>query len=222
MPQAEAPSYQFRILLPMIEMCKPLAAALTWIHDFHAIIGERKEILMPPHLLVAQLRFARSEFVRCLEGVSEQDARQRIGPMNCISWVVGHLANQEHNYWMLKAQGKNLVPDLNERVGSGRPASAPSLEEMWAVWRVVTREADQFLDTLTAERLPTYFARLSGPRPESIGTMLLRVTYHYWFHTGEAHAIRQQLGHGELPQFVGDMTQAAYRPESSSADPMEP
>jgi len=37
--------------------------------------------------------------------------------------------------------------------------------------------------------------------------------YHYWFHTGEAHAIRQMLGRGELPQFVGDMTKAFYRPE---------
>ena len=34
--------------------------------------------------------------------------------------------------------------------------------------------------------------------------------YHYWFHTGEAHAIRQQLGDGELPQFVGDMSAAMY------------
>jgi hypothetical protein len=37
--------------------------------------------------------------------------------------------------------------------------------------------------------------------------------YHYWFHTGEAHAIRQMLGHRDLPQFVGDMAAAVYRPE---------
>ena len=51
------------------------------------------------------------------------------------------------------------------------------------------------------------------PLPESIGTMLLRNTYHYWFHCGEAHAIRQMLGHPDLPQFVGDMSEALYRPE---------
>jgi len=49
--------------------------------------------------------------------------------------------------------------------------------------------------------------------PESVGTMLYRNTYHYWFHTGEAHAIRQMLGHGELPQLVGNMSAALYRPE---------
>ena len=37
------------------------------------------------HPLVAQLRFARSEFVRCLEGVSDEDARQRLLPMNRVS-----------------------------------------------------------------------------------------------------------------------------------------
>jgi hypothetical protein len=37
--------------------------------------------------------------------------------------------------------------------------------------------------------------------------------YHYWFHLGEAHAIRQMLGHPDLPQFVGDMSRAVYRPE---------
>jgi hypothetical protein len=40
--------------------------------------------------------------------------------------------------------------------------------------------------------------------------MLLRVTYHYWFHTGEAHAVRQQLGHPDLPQFVGNMSGVVY------------
>ena len=37
------------------------------------------------HPLVTQLRFTRSEFTRCLEGVSEEDARRRLLPMNCIS-----------------------------------------------------------------------------------------------------------------------------------------
>jgi hypothetical protein len=37
--------------------------------------------------------------------------------------------------------------------------------------------------------------------------------YHYWFHLGEAFAIRQLLGHRDLPEFVGDMSEAVYRPE---------
>jgi hypothetical protein len=46
--------------------------------------------------------------------------------------------------------------------------------------------------------------------------MLLRMIGHYWFHTGEAHAVRQLLGHPNLPDFVGDIgREAPYRPESS-------
>ncbi|MBE3039181.1 MAG: DinB family protein, partial [Chloroflexi bacterium] len=51
------------------------------------------------HLLVTQLRFARSEFVRCLDGIPAEDAVRRMGPMNSISWMVGHLSNQENTYW---------------------------------------------------------------------------------------------------------------------------
>lgn len=37
-----------------------------------------------PHPLVYQLRFTRSEFLRAVKGVSDEDARKRILPMNCI------------------------------------------------------------------------------------------------------------------------------------------
>jgi uncharacterized damage-inducible protein DinB len=166
-----------------------------------------------PHLLVLQLRFARSEFVRCLEGVSDEDARRRIQPMNCISWIIGHLADQEQRYWVQAAQGRLLAPDLNDLVGFGKPASTPPLDAMWATWRMVTAAADEHLETLTVGALETYLEWKSRPWPETIGTLLLRNIYHYWFHMGEAHAIRQQLGHPDLPQFVGDMSQAYYFPE---------
>ncbi|HSR32393.1 MAG TPA: DinB family protein [Anaerolineae bacterium] len=170
---------------------------------------------MPLHPMVIQLRFARSEFLRCLEGVSAEDAIHRFEPMNCISWIVGHLANQENAYWVLVAQGRTVAPGLNDLVGYGKPASTPPLDEMWETWREVTRAADEFLDTLTTEDLQTHMEWRGKPRPESIGTMLYRNIYHYWFHTGEAHAIRQTLRQGELPQFVGDMSEALYQPESA-------
>lgn len=166
------------------------------------------------HPLVAQLRFARSEFVRCLEGVTDGEARRRFEPMNCISWMVGHLANQENSYWVLVAQGKRIQPDLYPLVGYGKPASTPPLADMWAAWREVTAVADQYLDTLTVETLQTHFEWKGQPMPESVGTLLQRNLYHYWFHNGEAYAVRQMLGHTNLPDFVGDMTAALYRPEN--------
>ena len=169
---------------------------------------------MPIHPLVMQLKFTRSEFVRCLKDVSPEDGIRRVMPMNSISWILGHLANQEQAYWVLLAQERTILPDLNDLVGSGKPASTPPLDEMWAAWRSITQAADQYLGTLTTPVLEKHLIYKGKPRPESVGTMLLRNIYHYWYHTGEAHAIRDLLGHRDLPQFVGDMSEAFYRPES--------
>ena len=161
-------------------------------------------------MLVNQLRFARSEFVRGLVGVSDEEARRRFGAMNSISWMIGHMADQENRYWVWWGQGKAMLPELRNQVGFGRPASTPPLEEMWSAWRSATAAADLFLETLNQETLTSHFEQRGQPIAENVGTLLLRNIYHYWYHTGEAHAVRQMLGHTDLPQFIGRIT--PYQP----------
>ncbi|MBN1312416.1 MAG: DinB family protein [Anaerolineae bacterium] len=167
-----------------------------------------------PHPLVTQLHFTRASFLACLKNVPESDAYKRLNEMNCLSWTVGHLANQEHRYWVQAAQGKTLVPGLNNLVGYGKPASTPPLGEIWSVWHTVTAEADRYLETVTSEILERHFEPEGKRFPESIGTMLLRNIYHYWYHIGEARTIREMLGHAGLPEYVGDMSQANYQREA--------
>ena len=165
------------------------------------------------HLLVAQLRFARTEFERVMTGVTAEEGAQRLLPINSLSWMVAHLANQEQSCWIMLAQETRealLYPELNGLVGSGKPASTPAWEGVWTMWRDITKAADGYLDTLTAEQLPQFFQWRGRAVKENIGTLLLRNIYHYWFHIGEAHAVRQQMGHGDLPQFVGSFDQATY------------
>jgi uncharacterized damage-inducible protein DinB len=166
------------------------------------------------HPLVTQLRFARSELERCLEGLSGEDAIRRLPPMNAISWLVGHLADQENRYWLLLGQGRTLAPELRALVGYGRPATTPPLDEMLSTWQMIITAADPFLNTLTPARLETKFIWRERPLEETIGTMLQRNIYHYWYHIGEASAIRQMLGHPNVPEFVGDMKLAPYSPEA--------
>lgn len=165
------------------------------------------------HPNVEQLRFARAEFQRGLADVSDSAARQRFGNLNCISWIIGHLAWQEQRYWLHRAQGIILVPELNEKLAYGKPACTPPVEEMWAAWRQVTQAADPWLDRLTT-------AGMQAPLIEgfsNVGTFLLRTMDHYWYHLGEGMAVRQMLGHTNLPDFVGDIdAQAPYRPENSA------
>ena len=81
---------------------------------------------------------------------------------------------------------------------------------MWKAWKEVTKVADTFLETLAPDMMQTKLIWEGKPVRENIGTMLLRNMYHYWFHCGEAYAIRQLLGHRDLPTFVGNMTKAKY------------
>lgn len=160
--------------------------------------------------LVTQLRFARSELARCLQGVSAADAQRRLEPMNCTSWIVGHLASQEQFLWLYRAQDKILFPDLYRVVGYGQPATTPPLDEMWQMWGDITKAADGYLNTVTPEMLRMPLFLQEDQTSEDVGTSLLRNIYHYWFHIGEAHAIRQMLGHGDLPQFVGNLSGVRY------------
>jgi hypothetical protein len=180
---------------------------------FHKARNLRLGEFKMPHPLVSQLRFTRGELVRCLAGVDEADARRRVAPMNCLSWIVGHLANQENRYWVTLGQGQTLHPELNEQVGYRKPASTPPFEEMWETWRAIAHQADGYLDTLTPELMQKHFEWKGKTLEEDIGTMLLRNIHHYWYHIGEAAAIRQMLGHTDLPEFVGDMSSAGYHPE---------
>lgn len=166
------------------------------------------------HPLIDQLRFTRSEWLRALDGIADDDARRRFEPMNSISWIVGHLAWQEQRYWLTIAQGETPHPELNELVGYGRPASTPPLADMIAVWHEITTTADLWLDSVTTATLAAQIAWRDWPTTN--GSLLLRVIYHYWYHIGEIMAIRQQLGQHDLPDFVGDIdTEAPYRAEAS-------
>jgi DinB superfamily len=122
-----------------------------------------------PHPLVDQLRFTRHEWLRGLEGVSEE---------------------------------------------YGAPMSTPPLREVLDIWHAVTQAADPYLASLTAATLQEELLREGRRAGQSIGSALRRMTYHYWYHIGEIQAIRQMLGQGSLPEYVGDIEiEAPYRPE---------
>jgi hypothetical protein len=166
---------------------------------------------MSEHALVTQLKFTRSEFMRGLDGISEADGLTRFEPMNCISWIVGHLADQENRYWVERAQGIVLLPALNALVGHGQPASTPPLPEMLLAWRQATAAADVYLESLTPGLIDSPASTQSKPLPTNVGSQILRNIYHYWYHLGEVAAIRQMLGHKNLPEFVGNMEHWQYK-----------
>lgn len=161
------------------------------------------------HPLVAQLRFTRHEFIRGVRGVGDDEARLRLGTMNCISWNVGHLAWQEQRYF-LGVEGKEIpFPDIQRDFSYGAPASTPRLDYVVEAWTAITSAADPFLDTLTSADLLASPPGDGRPTKRTRGNLLQRMIYHYWYHNGENQAIRQQLGHTGLPEYVGDIDSMA-------------
>ena len=106
-----------------------------------------------PHPLVDQLRFTRSEFMRGIRGITDDDARRRIEPMNSISWNIGHLAWQEQQYFVTWPSGERPFPDIDREFVSGGPPSAPPLQRVLDAWRAITAAADPWLGTLTSDDL---------------------------------------------------------------------
>src|SRR5689334_12373159 len=157
------------------------------------------------HPLVHQFRFTRSELMRGLEGVTEEESARHFGQMNCISWTLGHLAWHEQRTFLQRPQNKILFGELNEIFAYGAPMSTPSLKEMMDKWKTVSKAAEPYLDSLTTEILLTDLPLNGESVGQTRGSALRRITYHYWYHIGEIQAVRQMLGHKDLPEYVGDI-----------------
>jgi hypothetical protein len=85
---------------------------------------------------------------------------------------------------------------------------------MLADWKLVTAEADPWLDSLATAGLLEALPPPGNSR--TVGDAIRRTTYHYWFHIGEILAIRQLLGHPHRPEYVGNIEKRApYRAEGS-------
>ncbi len=158
-----------------------------------------------PHPLIEQLRFARAEFMRGFEGVSDDDARKRLGPMNCMSWNIAHLAYHEQAYFLRLIQGQIVAPEVDEWAGYGKLASQPPLDAVVDAWRRITTAADPYLDALTTPKLLEIPLRKGKLFSHNVGSMVQRVIYHYFYHTGESQAIRQMLDHPGRPEYIGDL-----------------
>jgi hypothetical protein len=158
------------------------------------------------HTLIQMHYLTRQEFERNLVGLSDMDARKRIQPMNCISWIIAHVACQIQAFFVDWPAGRETdsryVP-----YGYGSPASEPPLEEAMTLWRDAGNGADAFLQAATAESLQGKCENALS-NGESWGTLLVRQIFHAWCHLGEISSIRQILGH-RPPQFV-DMHNWSY------------
>ena len=151
------------------------------------------------HTLAQMLKLTRTEFERNLAGLTDEDARKRIEPMNCISWIIAHVACQHRMFFVDWPAGRQTDTRYTP-YNYGSPASQPPLDEVMTLWRDACKDSDAFLQAATSEILQDKGA-LTSPENESWGTLITRCIFHTWCHLGEISSIRQILGH-RPPQFV--------------------
>lgn len=169
------------------------------------------------HPIIDQLRFTRGEWLRALDGIPEADGLIRLEPMNSIGWIVFHLAWHEQLSFLTRLQGVTPVAAATKHGVSDEPASTPPLADALRAWHAVTQATNAGLDALDTSALESWLPNTRQPRSRRVGSTVQRVIYHYWFHVGEITAIRQMLGHGEVPEFVGDIDGLApYRAEDEA------
>jgi hypothetical protein len=151
------------------------------------------------HTLVQIYYLARKEFERNLTGLTDEDARKRIEPMNCISWIIAHVACQHRSLFVDWPAGRQ-TDSRYLPYGYGAPPSQPPLEEAMTLWENACTDVDAWLQTATTKSLQGINVELS-PEGENWGTLLVRCIFHTWCHLGEISSIRQILGH-KPPEFV--------------------
>jgi len=159
------------------------------------------------HHLVRYVQHTRRELRRAVEGMSIADLEHRVGGLNSVAWIVGHLARQEQTYW-LTARDEPAVADL-DAFGHGEPAAAADFETVYQAWQRVTATADVWLAGLDEAALHTHVHGRSLFERENVGTLLTRVSGHYYLHIGQITAIRKLLGY-PVPPFVGSQAGAMY------------
>jgi len=155
-----------------------------------------------PHHLGAVLSVRRKEFLCALEG------------LNCIGWIVAHVAWQESFFWQECGQGQ-LVPQRLRAFATGRRGFVPDYGEVLGDCDEIARATERFLRNLDQQALKRHFIHQNAKvrdlvAEENAGTLLTRCIMHYWSHIGEIACIRSLLGH-KAPQFVGGLEGCRYR-----------
>lgn len=145
-------------------------------------------------------RYALSEFERGIEGVTDDEAQVRLtkadgSEMNAISWIVAHIAW----HWLRVRNEATMEPGEDRSAVSGPDADGTPPPMKVALRRLRSAKASvSWTDDAGSDVLSR------AGRRGSVGTTLMRVMLHTWFHIGEINAIRQMLGHDEII-YVGDM-----------------
>jgi uncharacterized damage-inducible protein DinB len=126
---------------------------------------------------------------RCLEEISEDEARHLPSGLTPVIWQVGHIAASDFTF-AARADGTSKAPAGYDALfgrGTGGEAQYPSLEEV----KGTLVRSQQALETVA--RAADLSAPLDAPNFSNVGEMLLFVAYHRGYHVGKMTTLRALL-----------------------------
>jgi uncharacterized damage-inducible protein DinB len=129
--------------------------------------------------------------------LTHQDALVQVPGVNCLNWVLGHIADSRDQ--VLRLLGE--VPALGEAASRYRRESDPvtgdgpgvlPLERLLAALREGQGRIASRLSDLTEETLAK--ARQDGERTLPLGTLLHFANWHETYHVGQTEILRAMAG----------------------------
>ncbi|MDR7544275.1 MAG: DinB family protein [Armatimonadota bacterium] len=140
-------------------------------------------------LLLYGLRATHTRLQRCLEDLTDEEARMTPAGLSPIIWQAGHVATTDFAF-ARRADGRTEAPagyaDLFQ-VGTGGDAAYPPLADV----RSAVDRAQQVLEELAGS--VTLEMAVDGRNYRTAGEMLVFAVYHRGYHVGKAATLRALL-----------------------------
>ena len=147
--------------------------------------------------------------LNCLEGVSDEEARQRLaGGGNSMLFLAAHLADSRH-YLAARLDrplDNPLAPFLEKARGIDEITAWPALADVRTAWQAVSAHLLAALDAIASGELATPGAhRFPVPDTSRLG-LIAFLTQHDSYHIGQLAFLRRQLGKSPMAYTRGTAT----------------
>jgi DinB superfamily len=140
-------------------------------------------------LLLFGLDSTHSRVLKCLDDVTEDEARRLPSDLSPIVWQAGHVATTDFAF-ARRAGGQTPIPANYEalfQMGTGGHAAYPSMAEV----RGSLDRAQQILMELA--KTANLDAPVEGRSYSTVGQMLVFAAYHRGYHVGKMTTLRALL-----------------------------
>lgn len=152
-------------------------------------------------LLAATLDLNTRLFGNCLDGVTDEQASQRlVVGTNSVAFIAAHMADSR--YFALKLTGaaaeNPLAPMLEGAKTLDDVKGALPLDGTRAAWAAVSHALQVALGTLTSEQLDAPGNMRFPIADKSLLGVLAFLVQHDSYHLGQLSLLRRQLGHSGM------------------------